>query len=64
MKAEIGRANCATLYILSEVNIDTDPDLLSRYRFEIPVLLIDGVEAFRHRLSAEEFRARLIGQRS
>ncbi len=59
MKREIQRAGCAALYTLAEVNIETDSDLLAQYRYEIPVLLIDGVEAFRHRLRAEDFKARL-----
>jgi glutaredoxin len=64
MKREIQRAGCAELYALDEVNIETDADLLARYRYEIPVLLVDGVEAFRHRLRAEDFKARLTGQQS
>ena len=62
MKQEIHRAGCAELYSLDEVNIETDGDLLARYRYEIPVLLIDGVESFRHRLGAADFKARLTGQ--
>jgi glutaredoxin len=64
MKREIHRAGCAELYALDEINIETDLDLLARYRYEIPVLLIDGVEAFRHRLRAADFKARLSGRRS
>ena len=63
MKQEIQQAGCAELYSLDEVNIETDSDL-ARYRDEIPVLLIDGVEAFRHRLRAADFRARLSGRQS
>ena len=62
MKREILRAGCADRYIFEEVNIENDAALLSDYRDEIPVLQIDGVEAFRHRLTAEEFKARLISQ--
>ena len=62
MKAEISRADCAELYTLREVNIESHPDLLARYRYEIPVLLIEGVEAFRHRLRAADFKARLTEQ--
>lgn len=62
MKREIQRAGCAELYDLAEVNIETDSDLLARYGYEIPVLLIDGVEAFRHRLRAADFKARLSGR--
>ena len=62
MKREIQRAGCADLYALDEVNIESDFDLLTRYRYEIPVLFIDGVEAFRHRLRAGDFKARLTGR--
>jgi hypothetical protein len=64
MKEEILRAGCAELFTLDEVNIETDSDLLARHRYEIPVLLIEGVEAFRHRLRAEDFKAKLSGQQS
>lgn len=59
MKAEMSRARCADLYSLEEINIESDSELLARYRFEIPVLSINGVEAFRHRLRSEEFKARV-----
>ena len=59
MKAEMSRADCANLYSLEEINIETDAVLFARYRFEIPVLWINGVESFRHRLLAEEFKARV-----
>jgi glutaredoxin len=64
MKREIQRAGCAALFELDEVNIETDSDLLARYRDEIPVLLIDGVEAFRHRLRAMDFKTKLCGRQS
>jgi hypothetical protein len=56
MKAEIKRAGCSLLYDLEEIDINSDPELLARYRYDIPVLVIEGIEAFRHRLSAREFR--------
>ena len=64
MKHEMVRAQCGDLYTLEEVNIETDPDLLRRYRFEIPVLKIDGVAAFKGRLRAEEFKAYLLKTRA
>jgi len=64
MKDAIRRAGCAELYALHEVNIESDSELLARYRYEIPVLFIDGTEAFRHRLRAEDFKARLTGRQS
>ena len=59
MKAEIAKANCAELYELEEINIETDAELLARYASDIPVLLVNGVEAFRHRLTADAFRSYL-----
>src|SRR5712675_848328 len=40
---------------LVEINIAEDPDLYEQYKHDIPVVLIDDVEAFRHRLTAREF---------
>ncbi|HEY5885615.1 MAG TPA: glutaredoxin family protein [Pyrinomonadaceae bacterium] len=42
-------------YTLEEINIESDAELLRRYRFDIPVITINGEEAFRHRVSAVEF---------
>lgn len=56
MKAEMNRADCAALYNLEEINIERDPELLARYQNDIPVLSIDGLEAFKHRLSSDAFR--------
>jgi len=56
MKEEMNRAGCSDLYELEEINIEDDSDLFARYRYEIPVLSINGVEAFRHHLRADEFR--------
>lgn len=57
MKHEMQKANCSELYALEEMDIELDAEVFAQYRYEIPVLLINGVEAFRHRLIAEEFRA-------
>jgi len=40
---------------LREVDVDTDPDLVSRYGTDVPVIVVDGVEAFRHRVDAKAF---------
>ena len=57
MKHEMQKAGCAELYTLEELDIEKDAEVFAQYRYEIPVLCVNGVEAFRHRLSAEEFRA-------
>lgn len=55
-KVVIQSAGCSTRFTLEEVNIESDPELKRRYRYDIPVITINGVEAFRHRVSIEEFR--------
>ena len=55
-KVAIKAAGCSTQFNLEEVNIESDPELKRRYRYDIPVITINGVEAFRHRVSAEGFR--------
>ena len=37
-----------------EIDIDRDPDLKRRYTDDVPVIMIDGKEAFRHRVTAEQ----------
>jgi glutaredoxin len=59
MKAEIFNSGCGGLYELAEIDINDDAELFERYQYEIPVLFINGVEAFRHRLRADEFKTYL-----
>ena len=40
--------------IIEVVDITKDQDLLEKYRNDIPVVLIDGVERFRHTIDAQE----------
>ena len=47
----IGR-NVAVL--IEEVDITQDLDLLEKYRNDIPVVLIDGVEKFRHTVDPDK----------
>lgn len=42
-------------YTLEEINIESDAELLRRYRYDVPVIMINGKEAFRHRVAAQEF---------
>ncbi len=58
-KEAIRGANCAAAFTLEEVNIESDPELLGRYKDDIPVITFDGVEAFRHRMTSEEFYRRI-----
>jgi glutaredoxin len=49
----------ADQFELREVNITTDTELYERYKHDIPVVLIEGTEVFRHRLTTGDFRRAL-----
>ena len=59
-KAVMLKAGCRELFTITETNIETDPQLLALYRFEIPVIMIEGKEVFRHRLRAESFCEEIV----
>lgn len=54
-KREIESAGREDLYTFEEVNILSDASLLSRYGTDIPVVVINGVHMFKHRVTAREF---------
>lgn len=47
-------------YTFEEVNIEQDTEAYERYKFEIPVITVDGHKAFKHRLTAKEFKRRIL----
>jgi glutaredoxin len=62
-RREIARAACADSYTYEEVDINSDPELLRRYGWDIPVVLIDGAHAFKHTLTADDFRRAVLRAR-
>jgi 4a-hydroxytetrahydrobiopterin dehydratase len=46
---------------LSEVDVDGDPDLHARFTNDVPVIFIDGSEAFRHRVEPRELAEAVRG---
>ncbi len=58
-KAAIMAAGCSDQFTLEEVNIESDDELLRKYKYDIPVISIDGVETFIHRVDPQEFRTRI-----
>ncbi len=62
-KTAIENAGCSESFTLEEVNIESDEALLARYRYDIPVVTIDGIEAFRHRLDPAAFRQKVQPQK-
>jgi glutaredoxin len=55
-KAVILNSGCMDQFTFEEINIESDHELLREYKYDIPVVTINGVEAFKHRLDAQVFR--------
>ena len=58
-KASIRSAGIDDQFTLEEINIESDDELLRKYKYDIPVIAIDGAETFIHRVDAKEFRTRI-----
>lgn len=59
MKAVVLRVIAGSAIGLLERDVRDNPDWERRYLWEIPVLLLDGREVARHRLTEGELRRRL-----
>ena len=55
-KLALTSAGCEDHFTLEEINIESDPELLRKYKYDIPVVTLDGAEIFRHRVNKERFR--------
>lgn len=53
VRAAIARYGLAVT--MTMIDIDTDPELRARFTDDVPVIYVDGTEAFRHRVTAGEF---------
>jgi glutaredoxin len=62
-KAAILSAGCSDQFVLDEINIESSDELLTKYRYDIPVITIDGVETFIHRVTPQEFREKIISHK-
>jgi hypothetical protein len=47
---------------LDEIDIRSDDALYARYRYDVPVLTLDGRELFRHRVEPDRLRELLLGK--
>ena len=59
----IERARAKSGFDLEVLDIDRDPELLRLYNEEVPVIAIDGVKAFKYRLSESELLKKLRARR-
>jgi 4a-hydroxytetrahydrobiopterin dehydratase len=47
---------------ITMVDVDEDPLLQAKFADDVPVIYVDGVEAFRHRVTADELAAWIRGK--
>jgi glutaredoxin len=59
MKRTVLAVQAEISFTLDTVNISGDPDLETRFGYDIPVLFINGHKAFKYRVTAGELRRRL-----
>jgi len=59
-KQAIKQAGCSDRFTLAEINIESDNELLRKYQYDIPVVTINGVETFIHRVDPKEFKIRIM----
>jgi glutaredoxin len=58
-KAAIRSAGVDDQFTFEEINIESDDELLRKYKYDIPVIAINGAETFIHRLTPGEFRQKI-----
>ena len=63
-KTAIHQAGCDDQFTLEEIDIESDDELLRKYKYDIPVVTIDGLEIFIHRVDPKEFRTRIAQVKS
>ena len=55
-RREMTAAGVTDRYELEEIDIDTNPELVRRFGWDIPVVAINDAVAFKHRLTRDDFR--------
>lgn len=58
-KEAVAAARLEVAFAYREVDIDSDPELYARHRYDIPVIEVDGRKAFKHRVGAQALLERL-----
>lgn len=58
-KEVLARVRTDVPFELAEIDIETDPALMERFRTEIPVIFVGGRKAFKYRIDEQELRRRL-----
>jgi glutaredoxin len=58
-KAVIEQVGRSHQFTLEEINIADSPALEEQYGYDIPVVFINGVKVFKHKVYAREFEVKL-----
>jgi hypothetical protein len=58
-KSVIKKVKMDTDFDFSIIDITLDPDIFEKYKYEIPVININGVIAFKYNVTEAEFRKKL-----
>ncbi|MBI3653938.1 MAG: glutaredoxin family protein [Acidobacteria bacterium] len=58
-KANIEASADLAAILIEEVNIEEDAALKEQYQYDIPVIFINGVKAFKHTVEPQEFQRKL-----
>jgi glutaredoxin len=58
-KAVVDKVRRRISFECEEIDITTSDELYQRYRYDIPVIRVDGKFAFRHRVTEVELEERL-----
>lgn len=58
-RAVLEQARQRAAFALDVVDVDGDVRLRAEYGFDVPVVLIDGMKAFEHRVTLDPLLARL-----
>lgn len=62
VEEKVRRAQDEVEFDCEVVDIDADPELKARYRWEIPVVAIDGQDLFGHAMDYDSFVKRVRGR--
>jgi glutaredoxin len=64
LKEVVNKVSLDIEFELKEIDITLDNELFEKYKYDIPVVHINGVIAFKHRLDELEFRKKLFSRNS
>lgn len=59
LKEVVEKVNKDINFQIKEIDITKDPEIFEKYKYDIPVVHINGIIAFKHRITETELRKKL-----